>query len=60
MKFNLKNFPKETDFKVHVEWKIALDVWFVGFEKELREKLADRDCQGFNFNIELIKEILGE
>lgn len=63
MEFNLKNRPKWCSaFEGHeLSHRMSIEEWFEGFEKELREKMAqlertDRTAYGKS----ILKEILGE
>jgi hypothetical protein len=57
MKFNIKNFPKTVDGENRDE----ADIWVEGFEKELRERLANpSNMRSYDAVSTFIKEILGE
>ena len=57
MKFNLKNRPKCDDIYRYDEY----EAWFEGFEKELRERLTNHDCdEKVCLFSKIIREILGE
>jgi hypothetical protein len=67
MKFNLKNRPIRAEFETEQQWLLALDLWFMGFEKELRQKLLEATKEwnelgliGADLRRDLLKEIVGE
>ncbi len=58
LKHNLRCRPRLNEFGHYVEFLEAVEAWFVGFEKELRELQAyKKDSDNAYIKI---KEVLGE